>query len=655
MKKKLWLKIWIVVLVIWMISFSDWTFAADWKDPFGSVAWFFNVFFSMLQRLWIPMANFAWEFLTNNWVYGEAIGLDALLRQYRNVIKNIANFCLWGYFVYTIFKALIKKDDISKKIKDILLWLMVAGVWIQASWFLTAAVLDVSTITLAVAWSLPSQMVSTKPELEGKMKVVLSWFLNKEQTMVVSWYVYNLLPTDAKANETLSVNQYALAKPIPVEQFLDSLMPNQHSVSGPLIFMWQAILDTTMTVPTDNSSTNWLKKTILNTILVSWTTVVYSIEMIVLCVMAIFRVIYLWMFIILSPLAILLWCLQKSGEKFDEKKWLWSFLKNIQIKTFLLNAFKPTIIVLWMWIAVMFTTLMAWVINTDATIDFDNNWVKFSSVADITSNAVAEKSYTTTMESGYLKFTLAHAAKWFMEVLLSILTVVLVYCIIRFAVNMWKWDDFVSKKTKNLQKTAQDLITSTPFIPVTWYDKQWVPTTKYMSAKSAFNLPNEAISRRQGKIDEKNRSQQSEVIDSLFKNENFLSEWQKNQIISAKAGKTWMNALEAQRTAIRKIRDDKNNKTWKSMTLNKQNDNFWIKQFEEWLNVESDKDNVSESSRKLLLGDWKNLWEDKSIEKLFKKNEQRNVKTYVDFFGLDKNITSWWELQNADISKKLEK
>lgn len=655
MKKKLWLKIWIVVLVIWMISFSDWAFAADWKDPFGSVAWFFNVFFSMLQRLWIPMANFAWEFLTNNWVYGEAIGLDALLRQYRNVIKNIANFCLWGYFVYTIFKALIKKDDISKKIKDILLWLMVAGVWIQASWFLTAAVLDVSTITLAVAWSLPSQMVSTKSELEGKMKVVLSWFLNKEQTMVVSWYVYNLLPTDAKANETLSVNQYALAKPIPVEQFLDSLMPNQHSVSGPLIFMWQAILDTTMTVPTDNSSTNWLKKTILNTILVSWTTVVYSIEMIVLCVMAIFRVIYLWMFIILSPLAILLWCLQKSGEKFDEKKWLWSFLKNIQIKTFLLNAFKPTIIVLWMWIAVMFTTLMAWVINTDATIDFDNNWVKFSSVADITSNAVAEKSYTTTMESGYLKFTLAHAAKWFMEVLLSILTVVLVYCIIRFAVNMWKWDDFVSKKTKNLQKTAQDLITSTPFIPVTWYDKQWVPTTKYMSAKSAFNLPNKAISRRQGKFDEKNRSQQSEVIDSLFKNENFLSEWQKNQIISAKAGKTWMNALEAQRTAIRKIRDDKNNKTWKSMTLNKQNDNFWIKQFEEWLNVESDKDNVSESSRKLLLGDWKNLWEDKSIEKLFKKNEQRNVKTYVDFFGLDKNITSWWELQNADISKKLEK
>ena len=74
-----------------------------------------------------------------------------------------------------------------------------------------------------------------------------------------------------------------------------------------------------------------------------------------------------------------------------------------------------------------------------------------------------------------------------------------------------------------------------------------------MSAKTALNLPNEFISRKQGEIDADVRSQQAEIIDSFFQNENLLSEWQKNQIISAKAGKTWMNALEAQKTAMSKI------------------------------------------------------------------------------------------------------
>lgn len=644
-----------------MISFSDLTFAADWTDDlFGGVAWFFNTFASILQWLWIPMARFAWEFLTNNWVYGEAIGLDALLRQYWNVIKNIANFCLWGYFVYTIFRAIIKEDDISKKIKDILLWIMVAGVGIQASWFLTAATLDVSTITLAVAWSLPSQMVSKTPDFGKKMKVVLSEFLSDDQTMVENWYVYDLFPTDAKANETLVVKTYKLDQSIPVERFLDSLMPNQYSVSGPLIYMWQSILDTTVTVPPDTSSTNWLKKTILNTILVMWTTVVYSIEMVVLCVMAIFRVIYLWMFIVLSPLAILLWCLQKSGEKFDEKKWLWSFLKNIQIKTFLLNAFKPTIIVLWISIAVMFTTLMAWVINTNATIDFDKNWVKFSSSADETSNAKAERTYTTTMETGYLKFTLAHAAKGFMEILLSILTVILVYCIIKFAVNMWSGDDFVSKKTKGLQKSAQDLFTSVPFIPVTWYDKQWVPTTKYMSAKTALNLPNEFISRKQGEMDANIRGQQSEIIDSFFQNENLLSEWDKNKIKSAKNNKTWLNVLIEQKKVIQELNDGKR----KELRLNSNYGTTWVNEFVSWLDEESKQSSLRVEDRwvqrwKTLVLDWQAIWKDstldtvdKKINSLFEKNV--NIKTYAEFFELWDNITSAWQLKDAIIPWKKE-
>ena len=111
-------------------------------------------FFNKACNIFIyPMLVVAWYLVDNSFVYWEVFGFDAVLWQLWNIVKNLANFTLWFYFVYKIFKYLI--GDGKEKIKDVLLSALIAWIWIQASWFIMAALIDVSTILTYGVWWLP--------------------------------------------------------------------------------------------------------------------------------------------------------------------------------------------------------------------------------------------------------------------------------------------------------------------------------------------------------------------------------------------------------------------------------------------------------------------------------------------------------------------
>jgi hypothetical protein len=55
-------------------------------------------------------------------------------------------------------------------IKNIILRLLIAGIGIQASWFLVAATLDLSTIGVAAVGSLPAQIITTNPNFADSIK-----------------------------------------------------------------------------------------------------------------------------------------------------------------------------------------------------------------------------------------------------------------------------------------------------------------------------------------------------------------------------------------------------------------------------------------------------------------------------------------------------
>ena len=238
MARKTWIRTWMVMVIVWLMWFSDWSFAAEGDGL--KILWLsLNYIVSVLAWIWIFFAKLAGTFLTNTWVYGEILWLDALLWKFWNVMKNIANFWLWFYFVYVIFWWLIKqwKEEITKKLKDIILWLLVAWVGIQTSWFFVATVIDVSTITLAAAWSFPSQVLSVSPYVESAMKKSLSDYLDANEKEVVQGKEISLFPRDQNASSLLNTKTVKLVYAETFTGLVDSLMPNADDVSWPLYFI----------------------------------------------------------------------------------------------------------------------------------------------------------------------------------------------------------------------------------------------------------------------------------------------------------------------------------------------------------------------------------------------------------------------------------
>jgi len=108
-----------------------------------------------------PILIVAGKLVDNSFVYWEIFWFDAVLWQLWNIVKNLANFSLWFIFVYKIFKFLLKWQK-PWDVKKIIVSSLIAWIGIQASRFLMAALIDVSTIlTYWVGW-LPISVLGSK-------------------------------------------------------------------------------------------------------------------------------------------------------------------------------------------------------------------------------------------------------------------------------------------------------------------------------------------------------------------------------------------------------------------------------------------------------------------------------------------------------------
>jgi hypothetical protein len=72
--------------------------------------------------------------MTNDFVYGAFIHMDIYLWKIWNIMKNFANFALAALVMVSIVKGLIGKEALD--VKKIITNTLIAGILIQASWFL---------------------------------------------------------------------------------------------------------------------------------------------------------------------------------------------------------------------------------------------------------------------------------------------------------------------------------------------------------------------------------------------------------------------------------------------------------------------------------------------------------------------------------------
>lgn len=115
-------------------------------------------FFSFLEKaiyvLIYPILFLAAKLVDNSLIYAETFDFDAVLRKLWNIMRNLANFWLWFLFIWKIFEYL-KWGQKTDEIKKLLTSALIAWVWIQASRFALAALIDVSTILTYWVWWLP--------------------------------------------------------------------------------------------------------------------------------------------------------------------------------------------------------------------------------------------------------------------------------------------------------------------------------------------------------------------------------------------------------------------------------------------------------------------------------------------------------------------
>ena len=127
----------------------------------------FQTVLKILYALLWPVLFIAGIALDNTLVYWSFLHLDASLWSLWNIMKNFANFALWFMVLFTIVRNIFTSpfggNDKRKPI-EIIKKTLIAGVLIQMSWFLMAALIDVSTIMTYSVWWLPMTVLKNNPK-----------------------------------------------------------------------------------------------------------------------------------------------------------------------------------------------------------------------------------------------------------------------------------------------------------------------------------------------------------------------------------------------------------------------------------------------------------------------------------------------------------
>ena len=159
------LAIWVgIQIFFWMLG-VDTVAAATLSEYVQDKIYIYNSILNGIYLLIWPALALAWFALDNSMVYWSLFGLDAPLFLIWNIIKNIANFILWFMVLFEILKNFFTTWEQGKKAFDVIKKALIAGVLIQASWFLMGAIIDISTIAtysiggmpIAILWGEDNQ------------------------------------------------------------------------------------------------------------------------------------------------------------------------------------------------------------------------------------------------------------------------------------------------------------------------------------------------------------------------------------------------------------------------------------------------------------------------------------------------------------------
>ncbi len=347
------IKISLSILLISLFFFEP-TFAqnatTENKETLKNIGYLLEKLIWLLSWIWILLASLAGKLMTNDMVYGSWLHLDVYLWKLRNICKNFANFWLLAFLLRWIIEFVRGK---SQSIQTLITQTLIAWILIQASWFLFAAVIDISTILTAAVSTFPSNFID-------KWAIQTEWILKETGKNMHA----NYIKVDDKGNvsQLPKDNNFKPYTEFNEKEFLEKIMPKDDSVAGPLVYIWATTLRIQKALDFDNKLDPTPKKVVTTLLLNFLMIALYCVTLILLIITNIIRIALLWIIIPLSPIIILMLAMGKS--KSMEGK---GFMKNFNIWVILHAIFKPVLFTAVMSMILIFVVSMQTVMNGNAS------------------------------------------------------------------------------------------------------------------------------------------------------------------------------------------------------------------------------------------------------------------------------------------------
>ena len=487
--------------------------------------------------------------MTNSFIYGEALHFDVFLWKIWQITRNIANFWLGFIFLYEILKYMLNPSE-TKTPMSIIKDLLKSGVVIQLSWFAIMVLVDISTVLFALVSSFPSQVIGSDAVFSQALNTVIESscpdkiisdnaqpqgnVLCKWQKQIIRFMADAGWSKLKNSTEAGIINvEMREGGGLTKDQLFDTLLPSQDSLSWPLMFIGFEIFKTAQL--SDYSNVQWISdmekdfKQIFQIVLHSGMMILYTLSLLVLMVVLIARVLYLWIFIAISPIVVLLNYLIKPKKQLTN-----DIFRDINKMIKLI--FWPVFYALYISLMIIMLVIFNWALKfnmmnyespvqiTDSQLKFDNDLISVS------------------MEGGTMRLY---------DLLLGAIALFLMRNLVQLAIKeetgIKQIDDF----TKNVSKLATWFIETVPIVPVPWSNIK-------IGAGSVFTdaILNEKIDSITGDFENKRVNQMQSLGQTFgFDIDNRIKESEKKKLsqILNQSGKA-EDKLETYREEIKKIK-----------------------------------------------------------------------------------------------------
>ena len=462
--------------------------------------------------------------MTNSFIYGEALHFDVFLWKIWQITRNIANFWLGFIFLYEILKYMLNPSE-TKTPMSIIKDLLKSGVVIQLSWFAIMVLVDISTVLFALVSSFPSQVIGSDAVFSQALSTVIDSSCPDKITVDSAQPQGNVLckwqkqiirfMADAGWSKLKNSTEAGIINVemredggLTKDQLFDTLLPSQDSLSWPLMFIGFEIFKTAQL--SDYSNVQWISdmekdfKQIFQIVLHSGMMILYTLSLLVLMVVLIARVLYLWIFIAISPIVVLLNYLIKPKKQLTN-----DIFRDINKMIKLI--FWPVFYALYISLMIIMLVIFNWALKfnmmnyespvqiTDSQLKFDNDLISVS------------------MEGGTMRLY---------DLLLGAIALFLMRNLVQLAIKeetgIKQIDDF----TKNVSKLATWFIETVPIVPVPWSNIK-------IGAGSVFTdaILNEKIDSITGDFENKRVNQMQSLGQTLgFDIDNRIKESEKKKL-----------------------------------------------------------------------------------------------------------------------------